>query len=360
MKKITVLGGGNGGQALAGHLASKGFSVTLFEHPDFEEKISHLKATKTIRLTGTLSATGKLACVTTDPREALEGANILYFLAPSFAQKAMFDILTPHFSPRQLLFLMPGNFGSLTLRNSMKGNGLPEKFIIAESDTMPYACRLEEPGVVNIWGMKSFMTIAALPMESTSFFITGIQEYFPIPVKRAPNVLSIGLSNTNMILHCPTMIMNAGRIESGNGGFSFYAEGMTEAVCAIMEAMDKERIAIGEALGLNLLSTMEDMKEIYSLTGKNLREVILNNIAYCGHGTDSPSSMKYRYLTEDVPFLLVPAAALGKSLGVNTPTMDGLIHMASVIIGEEYKKTGRTLEEIGWQETSALDFLRSM
>jgi opine dehydrogenase len=48
-----------------------------------------------------------------------------------------------------------------------------------------------------------------------------VQYAFPVPLKPAPNVLSIGLSNTNMILHCPTMIMNAGRIESEAGGSGF-------------------------------------------------------------------------------------------------------------------------------------------
>ena len=43
MKRIAVLGGGNGAQALAGHLASKGFPVTLFEHPEFRKSIRHLE-----------------------------------------------------------------------------------------------------------------------------------------------------------------------------------------------------------------------------------------------------------------------------------------------------------------------------
>jgi len=38
VSKITVLGAGNGGQALAAHLAAKGNKVTLFEHPRFKKK----------------------------------------------------------------------------------------------------------------------------------------------------------------------------------------------------------------------------------------------------------------------------------------------------------------------------------
>ena len=67
MKRIAVLGGGNGAQALAGHLASKGFPVTLFEHPEFRRNIFRLEETKTIELTGAIEARGTLAEVTTDP-----------------------------------------------------------------------------------------------------------------------------------------------------------------------------------------------------------------------------------------------------------------------------------------------------
>lgn len=341
MKRIAVLGGGNGAQALAGHLASKGFPVTLFEHPEFRHSIRRLEETKTIDLTGAIEAKGTLAEVTTDPA-AVREAEILYFLAPSFAQEAVFSLIAPYLGRGQRLLLMPGNFGSLVLKEAFGGR-LPGGFLAAESDTMPYACRIEAPGVVNVWGIKNFMAAAALPASGTGDFIASVQDAFPLPLKPAPNVLSIGLSNTNMILHCPTMIMNAGRIESGDGRFRFYAEGMTDSVCAVMEAMDRERMAVGKALGLDLLSTMDDMKELYSIGGETLRETILNNRAYCGHGADSPTSMKYRYLTEDVPYLLVPVFEIGKKLEIPLPVTESIIRLASVIAGEDYLVTGRTL-----------------
>jgi len=344
MKKITVLGGGNGAQALAGHLASKGFPVTLFEHPRFRKQVQHLEAEGIIELRGAIYAGGRLALVTTDPEKAMRNADIAYFLAPSFAQEEMFALLAPHFRSGQKLLLMPGNFGTLVLKQFL-GGSLPDGFLAAESDTMPYACRIEAPGVVNVWGVKNFMAAAALPAGSTEGFIASVQDAFPVLLRPAPNVISIGLSNTNMILHCPTMIMNAGRIESADEGFRFYGDGMTGSVCAVMEAMDRERMAVGRALGLNLLSTMDDMKELYSIRGNTLRETILNNAAYCGHGKDSPSSMTYRYITEDVPFLLVPVFGLGKKLGIPMPVTESIIRLASVIAGEDYMKTGRILRE---------------
>ncbi|NLB83779.1 MAG: NAD(P)-binding domain-containing protein [Synergistaceae bacterium] len=359
MKKITVIGAGNGGQALAGDLASKGFVVTLFEHPDFREEIRPIEKTRAITLTGALSATGLLSKVTTDPEEALKEADLLFFLAPSFAQEGMFDLLAPHFQEGQSLLLLPGNFGSLVLKARLAEmkTAVPA---LAEGDTMPYACRIEEPGVVNIWGIKNFMSVSALPAEGTPSFLEAVRPFFPIPLRPAANVLAIGLFNTNMILHCPTMIMNAGRIESEQGNFRFYGEGMTESVCSVMEALDAERIAVGRALGLELLSTLDDMKDLYSLSGSTLRETILNNDAYCGHGSDAPCSMAYRYLSEDVPFLLVPTAELGRALGVATPAMNAIIHLAGVINETDYRKSGLTLKKMGLDNLSGEEILRKI
>ena len=40
MKRITILGAGNGAQTMAADLASKGHAVTLYEHPAFADKIT--------------------------------------------------------------------------------------------------------------------------------------------------------------------------------------------------------------------------------------------------------------------------------------------------------------------------------
>ena len=137
MTRITVLGAGNGGQALAGDLASQDFEVTLFEHPQLEHKIADLKKSKTITLTGIMEKKGHLANVTTSAEEAIKGADIIYFLAPSFAQKPILESIAPYIEDNQKLVLMPGNFGSLVFRSYLKKIGNTTSLKMAEADTMP-------------------------------------------------------------------------------------------------------------------------------------------------------------------------------------------------------------------------------
>ena len=86
----------------------------------------------------------------------------------------------------------------------------------------------------------------------------------PVKLLPLPSALAVALANTNMIIHCPTMIMNAGRIETGER-FRFYNDGMSASVCSVMEKMDEERLAVGKAWGYNLVTEFEDALANYDL-----------------------------------------------------------------------------------------------
>jgi len=343
--KVSVLGAGNGGQALSAHLAINGCEVNLFEHPDFKKNIEEISKKGGIELLGKLQGFGKISHATTDIKEAIEATSIIMIVAPSFAQKAFIELALPYLVNSQIIVLIPGNFGSFEIKKILKNNG--KDLTIAETNSLPYACRKVEEGKVNIWGVKSYISIASLPAADIKSVIKILSDFFPIPLNPAKNSLEISFSNPNMIVHCPTMILNTGRIESTKGDFMFYCEGMTESVCKVMEKMDNERIKIGEKLDLNLISTFEWLKQTYHLEGKNLYEVISNSPVYGGHGPDAPGTLSHRYITEDIPYLLVPVVSFGKLLGIQAPIIECIIRLASTINGVDYLKTGRNLETLG-------------
>jgi len=265
--KVSVLGAGNGGQALSAHLAINGFKVNLFEHPDFKKNIEEVSKKGGIELSGKLHGFGKIFHATSDIKEAIEGTSVIMIVAPSFAQKAFIELALPYLVNSQIIVLIPGNFGSFEIKKILENNG--KDLTIAETNSLPYACRKVEEGKVNIWGVKSYISIASLPAVDIKNVKEILSDFFPIPLNPAKNSLEISFSNPNMIVHCPTMILNTGRIESTKGGFMFYCEGMTKSVCKVMEKMDEERMEIGERLGLNLISTFEWLKQTYHLEGKS-------------------------------------------------------------------------------------------
>ncbi len=109
--RLTVLGAGNGGQALAGDLAMKGSQVVLYEHPDFDEKVGLIQNRGSrIEMEGKILGEGQLAFVTSDIEKAAKHGDILFFVMPSFAQERILDMALPFLRPGQTLVFIPGNF----------------------------------------------------------------------------------------------------------------------------------------------------------------------------------------------------------------------------------------------------------
>ncbi len=348
---VAVLGAGNGGQALAGHLALKGYPVRLFEHPDFGEKMDAISRAGGIELRGSLEGFGKLEEATIDANEALDGADVIYVVAPSFAQRPMMQLAGPSLREDMKVIFIPGNFGPLEIAAWLKREGWPLP-LLGETNTLPYACRQVEPGVVDIWGVKTKVLAGAFPSKRSGELFDAIGEMFPTPIVEAADVLETSLSNLNMVVHCATMVLNAGRIESEKGNFRFYTDGMSPAVCKVVEGVDLERRAIGKALGYDLQSQTEWLKETYSLQGDTLFDVLQSSNVYGGHGADAPKALSHRYLTEDVPYLLVPVASLGRSLGVPCPLIESVILFAATMNDRDFFKEGRSLEKLGLDNAS--------
>lgn len=78
-KKITVLGAGNAGFAIAFHLSHQGFEVALFEHPNFAKAIEPVqKAGQIVAVAevegfkAVVSGTAKIQLATSDIKAAVE------------------------------------------------------------------------------------------------------------------------------------------------------------------------------------------------------------------------------------------------------------------------------------------------
>lgn len=181
MKKIAVLSAGNGGQALAADLALRGHDVALYDLPQFAPVIEAIRRRgNTIELQNKITGTATIRLVTTDIAEALDGAEVVYFTAPSYGQKAFFDLAVPALSDGQVIVLMPGNYGTLALKAALREAG--KDVLVAETDNLPYACAATEPGV-------------------DGAFCTGW--------RKGENVLATSMSGVNMVVHCAPMLANA-------------------------------------------------------------------------------------------------------------------------------------------------------
>lgn len=350
--KIAVIGAGNGGQTFAGYLSMAGYETSLYDIN--VEKMDALKKIGGIKLEGRLQGYGKIDCITTDIAEAVNGAEIIMVTTVANAHRAVAKSLAPCLVDGQVVVLNPGRTcGALVFKQTLAETGCKARIYLGEAQTLVYATRVIENGHVNVIGVKDEVLLAGLPAKDTDYILEKLNPIYPC-FQKADNVLRTSLENIGAMFHPCVLLFNAATIER-NEMFWFYRD-MTEQVAEFIEKFDAERLAVGKAYGVHLLSVKEWIKFAYKDTiGDTLCERMRNNPAY--HDIKSPSSIFTRQLTEDIPTGVLPIMELGKAAGVETPLLDSMIHICEALLNMDLHSNGRNLKNLGLAGKSKQEIL---
>lgn len=342
MMLVSIIGTGNGGQAIAGWLAMQGNKVSLYGRN--EKTVEDLNTHKVIKLTGALSGEGHLAEVTTDIHKSVIGADVIMVVTTANAHASIARQIAGDLKDGQVIILNPGRTGgALEFKRALEAAGCPARVYVAEAQTLVYACRLVENGVVNIIGVKDKVLLSAVPSSDTDYVLSKITPVYPC-FCAAENVLRTSLENIGAMFHPCVLLFNAATIER-HDVFWFYRD-MTPEIANFIEEFDKERLAVGEAYGIDLLSVNEWISYAYPATqGTTLCEKMRNNPAY--HDIKSPSTIFTRQLTEDIPTGVLPIMELGEAAGVEVPLLRSMVDICSRLLRIDFRKDGRTLEHLG-------------
>lgn len=257
--------------------------------------------------------------------------------------------MAPLLSDEQIIVLNPGRTcGALELRNTLDEAGLSARVYVAEAQTLVYACRLVETGVVNIIGVKDKVLISAYPASDNHHVLSELKPIFPC-FYAARNVLQTSFENVGAMFHPTVVLFNEAAIERGES-FFFYRD-MTDGLAGIIEEADRERLAVAAAYGVSPISAFDWVSYAYKgVEGKNLCERMQNNPAY--YEILAPKTIDCRQITEDIPTGIIPFAELGHAAGVSTPLFDSLISICSILHKKDYRKAGRTLKRLGLEGLS--------
>ncbi|WZL72434.1 NAD/NADP octopine/nopaline dehydrogenase family protein [Clostridiaceae bacterium 35-E11] len=340
---FAVIGAGHGGQGIAGYLAHKGHVVNLYHRSI--EKLKEIKQQGYIDLEGSMDGRGYLNLITTNIEQAIKKVDIIMVVLPASAHKWVANRIAPFVTAEQYIVLNPGRTGgALEFKSIISRHNPLKKVCIIEAQTFLFACRCIEPGRVKIFSKKEEVKVAALPAMKINEFIDTIHQALPEFTPTA-SVLETSFNNIGSVLHPIPTILNCGRIENTQGDFQYYIDGITPSVAKIIEQVDAERMQIARALHVEAISLREWLHYTYNAQGDTLCEALRNTKGYWG--IKAPSSLDTRYIFEDVPQSLVPISDVGKHLGIYTPTIDSIIHLASVLHNTNYYKNGRKVIDMG-------------
>lgn len=345
---FTVVGAGNGGLAMAGHLGLKGFPVTLYNRS--AEHLAGVRWRGGIDVKGAVSGFGPVAAATTDMAAALAGADVVMVVTPSTAHRGLAEAMAPHLRDGQLVVLNPGRTGgALEFRKTLRDSSAPGRPIVAEAQTFIYASRATSRHEAHIFRVKNSVALATLPSYWTPEALGLLELAYP-EFTPGGDVLSTSMENIGAVFHPALTILNAGWIEGTRGDFDYYIDGITPSIAKVLEQVDAERLAVARALGVRSLSAREWLYTSYDSPGRDLYEAIQNTTGY--RGIRAPESIAHRYISEDVPMSLVPISSLGRALGAPTPMIDMVIELGSTLHGRDYRAEGRSLERLGLEGLS--------
>ncbi len=347
MGNIAIVGAGNVGQAIAGHMTMLGHDARLYSR--WERDFEAIIANGGIELSGDVEGHADKPLLTTNLATAVTGADTIIVAAPAFAHAWLSEQLAALLEPEQLVVFQPSVLGSsLELaRHFALARRTP--CLIAETPTSLYTCRLRGPAQVYVGAIKQAVHLASIPHTASQDAQRRLSQYFGSRYVAGTDTLSIGLGNCNAIYHVPPAVLNIKTVEDAVKLPQHTL--VTPRIAEVINALDEERLALATALGVKTHSFWEFLETAYGVTEGTYVDRIIQG--YGRQAFPEPDSLTHRYFTEDIPFGLVTWSSLAKQIGLRLPLTDAFIKISGIICGADFEATGRTAAVLGLEGCGA-------
>lgn len=333
--KISILGCGNGGMALAAYYTQLGHEIHLWSDASYASKLQGLTNGTGIAVQGYINGSINVKKATVNLQEAISGTDIIILCLPRPAHGKVLNECVHHITEQQIIIILPGNFSTWELDHYLLENNITKKLKIIESNTFPFACRSYKPGEVEIHAVKSKLGLASKSITETQEIAEKIQSLLPMQLDLYPDTIILGLENTAGITHPLNMLFSATRIDNGDHDFYFYKDGISEKTALVHEKIDEERMTICELWGYKARKCVEIDNDLYSTHFVNMYQSIKESKTW-NNKKKVPATLEHRYVTEDVPYLLGTWYLLGKMKGYTAETIKSTIHLFSIINETNY------------------------
>ena len=354
--RVSVLGGGHGCYAAAAELSERGHEVWMWRRDT--AAFEPLLRTGVITVRDHAGERGvKVAHPTDSLEEAVRAAEVIVAPVPAVAHEELACAVAPYLSDGQVVFMPPGTFGSVVFARAALEAGNTSQVSFAETGTLPYLVRKHGPAEIVISAYATRLPTGVFPASRSNSALSKLQKVFPA-VEPVEDALSGALMNAGPIIHPPLILMNAGPLEhwsrgSGDvpaGGFlawDIHNEGTQPSIRAVTTALDHERIMLREALGYR--APHFPLSDHYAADGDEWMygRAAHERLTDSGDWREKIDLRNHRYMREDVVLGLGLLVSVARWARCATPIANGLLSIASAVVGQDLYAKGRTLEALG-------------
>ena len=316
-RKIAVIGAGNIGTQFACICASKGYIVNVHsskpEHFDMELEIVN-ENNEVVK--------GKVAKVTSDMGEAVQGCSVLFVTHPAFQLKKTAELILPYVNDGMNICIIPGTGGAeFAFRECIKAGAT-----LCGLQRVPGVARLEKYGKrVRVEGLRERLFLAAIPSSKATELANFVESLFDIPCEAMLNYLSVTLTPSNPILHTTRLRTLFADYSEGvvyERNPLFYGEWSDES-SALLLACDEELQQMCKMISDMDLTNVRSLKLHYesntvdAMTKKMCSIKSLHNLTSPMKKVDGGwiPDFNSRYFTADFPYGLAILESMAVILG---------------------------------------------
>jgi len=364
MPRVAVFASSPQGIGLAAHAALLGCRVRLVgpESPEFVI----LSSMRGINVEGKVKGFARFDSVGSDPEAALSDADLVLGCPPVAQYPRLADNLGPHLREGQAVVLVPGRLGgALAFARRIRDRDPGKRLYVCETQYPLYACDMPSPAQVAIRRVNTGIPVSALPAYALPDVLSVLNSALPYFIAGG-NVLETGLRNFFTFFIPVLATLNSPRLPGPRASGAKSPADKSPAskhpsirlrdlvdqpVVGVLEAVDRERIAVGSALGISLRPAWEALEETYAARGDSLLQTLLSARNFeeplVTAGVTDPS------VRDCAEFGLAPLVSLAAKLGVAAPTAAAILRVASVMFDEETPIEGCTVDTMGLADMEA-------
>ncbi|HTO27670.1 MAG TPA: NAD/NADP octopine/nopaline dehydrogenase family protein, partial [Devosia sp.] len=282
-----------------------------------------------------------------DLRSAIHDADVVLVALPATARRAVFEALAPLLRDDQLVIVS----AELSLGAHYLQRRLAAKAMVMAWSTTALTGRRTGPGQVSVGALRSAVAASVLPEERADRALAICAQLFG---KRfaATSGLGILVNNLNPQVHMANVLCNLTRIEKGEAWANY--DGLTPAVARLIEDLDQERLGVAAAIGVAARSVEQHFRLSFDLPDSMSLAEMAAELHRLRGGPPGPTDLGTRFITEDLPFGIVPLLRLASLASVDMPLHRAGLCLLDSLCGTEHASRNDLFADQSLPELQAL------
>ncbi len=337
--RVAIIGSGGIARGYAAFLAQAGHEPVLWSPSG--AALRDFAGNAPLEVSGRVEGSLPLR-VAADCAEAVAGAQAVIVAVAANGFRAVLEVLAGELRPGQgVIISAHSSFAALYLHELLQRRGI--EIAISAWATTVLTARKTGPQGVHVSGIRQMIDVATLPSRRAEEGLALCRALFGDRFAPRADLLAIMLSNLNPPGHMAVMLGNLTRAEKGEDWPNYGS--ITTGVGRIIEAMDAERLALAAAFGLTVRSVQDHYGLSFGVApgpvGEMAAAVYAKRPELLG-----PKSLDTRFISEDVPFGLVPLEALGRIAGLPLPLHQAGIALFDAICARDFRSENDLLPRL--------------